>query len=132
MKKLFTMFMVLAIVALFSVTVMATPPCEDGLVGLNITGNAGVGAVAYLGTANTIANTNSCFSNSTTVSDQAYVGVGITSSSAGNVCMTANGNTPGSISGTGSFNSGVEGSIMDVDFFTNSTVNVQGSNVGTP
>lgn len=131
MKTITSIIVALAMVALFSVTAMAVDP-PPGLVGLEITGNSGVGAVGYLGEAQSVSTNTSCFTNSTTNSTQGFIGAGITSNAAGNVCMSASGPTPGTVNGNGHFNSSVSGELgvpgSGVRFNTSSNVNVYGNN----
>lgn len=114
----------------FVLAVFATPSmagyCNGGMTGLEIAGGSGIGAQLYTGVALSSASHNDCFNNSRTITRQRFIGVGISSGANASVCLTTQGNPQGGVYGVGSFNAGIEGSIMGADYYTNSSVRVYG------
>ena len=47
-------------------------------------------------------------------------------SASGTACIKTQGNANGGVYGQGNFKSGIEGSILGVDFYSNSSVHVSG------
>ena len=101
----------------------------SGDAALSISGNSGVGTNGYLGQADTTSYTNSCFGSSETQSNQAFIGVGISSAASVQGCLTTSGHVTGMILGSGEFSSEISGQIMGADFASSSNVVIQ-ANVG--
>jgi len=128
MKKLMVVFAVL-VMMFFAGNAFAghgQGNCGEGVVGLEISGGSLVGAQGYIGSTFTYSAHDSCFSSSRALDKADYIGVNLMSSANGTACLNTSGNSSGGIEGYGNFKAGAEGSILGIDFYTNSRVNISG------
>ena len=98
----------------------------NGEVGLDISGGSLVGIQGYTGSTGTLSSSSSCFNKSVSLDKTNYIGANVMSSANGMTCLKTSGHPSGGVNGFGNFKSGVEGSMMGVDFYTNSRVNISG------
>ena len=131
MKKIMVVLAVL-VMMLFAGNAFADRPgqgpgnCGEGLIGLEIAGSSAIGAQIYTGETMTFSSHDSCFNNSASFDRTGYIGVNLMSSANGSACLTTERNAGGNVYGNGTFKSGIEGSILGVDFYTNSRVKISG------
>ena len=129
MKKVLVLLTILAVM-FFAGNVFAggygQGNCGQGVVGLEISGGSLVGVQGYIGSTFTYSAHDSCFSSSRALDKADYIGVNLMSSANGTACLNTSGNSSGGIEGYGNFKAGAEGSILGIDFYTNSRVNISG------
>lgn len=98
---------------------------NGSLTGLEIDGGSYVGMQGYAGKSFSVSSSESCLTQSKTLTCQNFVGAGLLTSASGAACLTrTSGPKAGHIEGTGTFEAGVEGSIYGVDFYSFSSINI--------
>lgn len=123
MKKVIVIFAVLMI-ALFAGNAIACN--HGGLAGLEISGGSAIGAQGYIGSTWTYSSHSSCFNQAKTLDRTDYIGASAMSSASGVACIKTLGKANGNVHGQGNFDAGMKGSILGVDFYTNSSVHISG------